>query len=432
MKGLCAFVLLFPCFFSLASCQIVNCPAGAPPGCKCRNILDNFKVECEGEADIKDIPPWLPRNTTHLAFEGCAIGSLNQDSFKNFTNLTTIKIIKQNDLTFNDMLVFQGLNRLLGVDFSDDNIASLPAGLFANFPRLRIVTLSNNPLATLPQDLLENSTNVQFFRIGNTEIDKDVIAKIGNGDFGKNIQSLLISGTPIKRLKNELFSGLPKLSSLALANCQIEHIGADILKGTKITSLALDGNHIKSIDENAFRGSKVSTFSCQNCQLRSNVTFNGFLNNMSLRILQLPNNKLSHIPKNAFTDLEDLTTIDLSNNLVATIEDNAFENLRNCKSVHCIQLQHNPLNCDCNLAWFRSFADKIQGDKSLWKCANPQNVAGTSLVSLKVDQFCCEDAGMPKCGTTPDPNSGWTVSAQLLVAIVSQIVLMFGIPLLFT
>ena len=434
MKGLCALTTLFSCFFCLASCQTVNCPAEAPSGCKCSKILDNLQVECKSETRIKNIPSWIPNNTARVVFEGCRIRFLNRNSFKNLVNLTGIKIQKQygNALVFNDSLVFQGLKRLLRVELEDVNIPSLPAGLFANLPGLETVGLNGNPLLTLPDDLLENSTNVQTIRLANTQLNKDVIAKIGEGHFGKNIQALTIYGTRIQRLKDRFFSGLPKLSFISIANCAIEYINEDIFKGTKVGSVALDENPIKRVSENAFRDSKITTFSCNNCQLTSDNIFSGFLKKMpvSLQVIKLKNNNLTQIPKNAFTGLAGLSIIDLSNNSIAAIEDNPFASLPNCKNVHCIQLQNNPLNCDCNLAWLRSFADKIEGDKSSWKCSKPQNVSGESLVSLNIDQLCCDSGNMTKCGdgTSPDPNNGWVVSAQTIVAILSPILVMFSIP----
>ena len=435
---LCAFISLFSCFFLVVSAQDVACPTGASSSCKCRKILDDLKVECKDNDQITDIPSWIPNNTAQLVFENCHIRILNRDSFKNLVNLTGLKILKQNPrrLTFNDSSVFQGLNRLLGVDLDDNNIASLPAGLFANLPRLRVLGLNNNPLTTLPDDLLQNSSNVQYFRVGNTKLDRDIIAKIGEGHFGQNIQSLLMSGTYIQRLKDDLFTGLPKLNALAIGNCGINIVRADILKGTELASIHLDGNTIQSIDENAFRGSKVSVFQCKGCQLTSNVTFNGFLKKMPvLYSINLQNNNLTHIPKNAFTGLTDLSIIDLSSNSIATIESNPYADLPKCVSTNtCIQLSNNPFNCDCNLAWLRSFADKVEGNKTSWECAGPPSVAGKSLVSLKINEFCCESGNSTKCGLphlAPDPNKGWIVSAHVMVAILSQIVVMFGIPLLF-
>ena len=432
MKGLCALISLFSCFFCLTSSQTVNCPAGAPSGCKCKKVWDNLEVKCKDETGIKNIPSWIPNNTAELEFQGCRILFLNQDSFKNLVNLTGIKIQKQyrHSFMFNDSLVFQGLKRLHSVEFQDIGITSLPAGLFANLPSLGTVGLSDNPIITLPNDLLENSTNVQTIRLANTQLNIDVIAKIGEGHFGKKIQSLSIYGTKIQVLKDRIFGGLPKLDFIEITNCAIEYINADIFKGTKVEYIELDENPIKSIGENAFQDSKITTFSCNNCQLTSDMIFSGFLKKMpvSLEAILLKNNKLTHVPKNAFTGLAGLFVINLSNNKIATIEDNPFANLPKCKDVFCLRLQNNPFNCDCNLAWLRSFADKIEGDKSQWKCSKPQSVSGKSLVSLNVDQFCCESGNMTKCRTT---DSGWIISAHILVAILSQILVMHGILSLF-
>ena len=419
----------------------VTCPLeGKNLGCKCSETFGNFKVKCENIGEIEEIPSWITSDTKHLEFIKCNIGSLNRDSFKNLVNLTRVTIQKsKRPLTFNDSLVFQGLPRLLEVNFDDNRIVSLPAGLFANLPQLGIVSLNSNPLPRLPDDLLENSTNVMYFNLVKTKLVRDVIAKIGQGHFGKNIRDLQLGGTVIERLIDG-FSGLPKLTNLAVAYCGVKSIGADILKGTNVGSIALDGNPISVIDENAFRDSKVGIFECNGCQLTSNVTFNGFLRKMtSLHTIRLRNNQLTRIPKDAFTGLSLLNVIDLSNNSISTIEENPYADLPACDDTTCIQLRENPLNCDCNLAWLRSFAANIEdsnNNKPSWKCAEPQSFAGQSLLFVNISQFSCGTVTSTKQPSTKQPsatqpNDGWMVSAHILFAVVSQIVVMFGIPLLF-
>ena len=419
----------------------VTCPPeGVSLGCKCSETSGDFKVKCENIDQIKEIPSWMPNNTKQLEFIKCNIGFLNRDSFKNLVNLTRVTIKEsKRPLTFNDSLVFQVLPRLLEVNFDNNSIVSLPAGLFANLPQLGTVSLNSNPLPRLPDDLLENSTNVMYFNLVKTELARDVIAKIGQGHFGKNIRDLQLSGTVIERLIDG-FSGLPKLNNLGITFSGVKSIGADILKGTNVGSILLCGNPISVIDENAFRDSKVGTFECKGCQLTSNVTFNGFLKKMTnLYTIRLQNNQLTRIPRDAFTGLRLLDVIDLSNNSISTIEENPYADLPACDDTTCIQLRENPLNCDCNLIWLQSFADNIKdvnNNKPSWKCAEPQRFAGQSLLFLDISQFSCGTVTSTKQPSTKQPstmqpNDGWMVSAHILFAVVSQIVVMFGIPLLF-
>ena len=431
MKVFYAFLWFFcDAFFGISTANAA-CP---PPGvqeCSCSTYPGGFEVNCKNNALITDIPSWIPHNTTYLEFDSCNIRFLNRGSFKNLVNLTTIKIMNQQDaLNFTDSLVFQGLNRLFGVDFDGSKIESLPSALFANLPRLRVLGLNNNRLNKLPDNLLENSSNVQFFSIASNFVDKESIAKIGSGHFGTRITSLLLSGTYIQRLGDNFFSGLPKLKDLGIVGCGIEFIGKDILKGTMVARLILTNNQIKMVDENALRDSQVKDFNCVNCQLTSSVAFGGFLKKVQLNTINLENNNLTNIPKSAFTGLKDLSTIDLSNNKISTIEENPYANLPQCKDADvCIQLDGNPFNCDCNLTWFRTFSDEIRGNKTTWKCAEPQEHSGKSLVSLKVDQFCCKINNITQCGP-PNPNTGWVVTSHVMLALVSQILILFGIPLL--
>ncbi|XP_028408862.1 slit homolog 3 protein-like [Dendronephthya gigantea] len=407
MRVLPFYISLFSCYFLLDSGDSTACPSGVPNGCKCDMILDDHRVRCKNIATITDVSSWLPNNTNQLELENCGITVLNRNSFANLSNLTHVEIFnQQRRLSINDSFVFQGLKRLFKVNLNNNNIASLPAGLFANLPRLDRVFLNNNPLNILPDDLFENSTNVQNLQLGYTRLDRDVIYKIGEGQFGKNFQILLITGTPIEHLKDGLFSGLPKLKTLGISNCGIKSIGADILNRTEITSITLNGNPMKLINENAFRGTKITIFECVGCQLTSTVTFNGFLKKMSLYQIILKNNNLTTIPEDALTYHSELMVLQLSN---------------------------NPFNCDCNLAWLRSFytEKKLVGDGIWWNCSEPKSVAGRRFMDIRLDEFCCGNSTSTKACGVPDPNNGWAVSVHIAVTLLSQILVVFGIPLLF-
>ena len=434
MKGLSVLISLLCCFSHLVSSVVVTCPKGSNLGCKCSETLGNFKVQCENIDAIQEIPSWIPNNTKILEFTKSDIRFLNRHSFKNLVNLTDIKIEEsKNGLTFVDRFVFQGLPHLSAVHFVDNRITALPAGLFANLPSLVLVNLNDNPVQILPDDLFENTTEVRYFELQNTQLQQSVIQNIGQGHFGKNIDDLQLSGTHIERVLDGFFSGLPKLKNLAMFNSGVKSIGANILKDTNVRTLVLDGNLLEVIDENAFGDSKLGSFQCNGCQLTSNVAFSGFLKKItSLNTIIMENNNLTHIPKDAFTGLRLLSVIRLSNNNISTIEENPYAGLPACDSTTCVQLLGNPFNCDCNLIPFRQFVDTINdvsNNKVSWKCAEPQSVAGKSLISLKISQFCCETVtATKKCGLS---NSGWIISAHVLFAVMSQMLVMFGIPLLF-
>ena len=360
----CAFILLFSCFLVVATVD-VTCPQkGIDLSCRCKDPFDNniLHVECSN-TNIKDIPSWLPSNTNVLNFERCDIRSLSNESFQNLPNLTSVTISNQQWLTVNDGLVFQGLRRLIEVYLESNHMSSLPAGLFANLPTLIRVSVRGNPLPTLPDDLFQNSTNVESLDIRSTQLNRNIITKIGQGHFGTSITELLMSGTRIQILFNEFFNGLPNLRDLATVSCGIESIGEDILKGTDVLVVYLNENPIQNINENAFRYSKVTQFLCEGCQLTSDVAFNGFLKKMDLDRINLKNNNLTSISQNAFEGLNNLDHLELS---------------------------LNPLICDCDLVWLRSFTENNikYGDKDSWMCDQPSNLSGKRFLSLKASEIC--------------------------------------------
>ena len=404
MKVQCAFILLFSCFLVVAAVD-VPCPSeGVTLGCKCTDNGD-LRVECKS-TKIIDVPSWLPNNTKLLIFENCNIRSLSYKSFKNLENLTSLTISKQqNGLTFNDSLVFQGLRLLRQVFLDDVNIVSLPAGLFANLSTLRYVSVNNNPLQTLPDDLFQNSPNVISLGIKNTQLNRNIIANITSGLFGKKIVQLFMSGTIIGNLHNEFFSGLPKLRDLESVSCGIQSVGDDILKGTDVSSINFNYSPIKKINENAFRYSKVSQFECEECQLTSKVAFNGFLKIRDLNKINLKNNSLTNIPEDAFTGLNNLAPLYLGG---------------------------NPLICDCDLVWLRSFADGIRiSDKDSWLCALPQKLSGQRFISLNENEICNMSVTTKPTDTSTDkptdkqtdkPTSDGTFSFISMMTLISAVI----------
>ena len=396
----CSFILLFSCFLVVPTVD-VPCPQkGIELNCRCKDPFDNniLHVECSN-ANIKDIPSWLPSNTNVLDFDGCDIRSLSNESFQNLPNLTSVTIRnQQKGLAVNDGFVFQGLRRLNEVYLKNNRMSVLPAGLFANLPTLIRVSVCSNPLQILLDDLFQNSTNVASLDISYTQLNKNIIIKIGQGHFGTSITELFMSGTPIQILSNEIFKGLPNLSgNLATVSCEIESIGEDILKGTDVLVVYLNKNPIQKINENAFRYSKVKQFHCEGCQLTSDVAFNGFLKKMDLNRINLKNNSLTNISQNAFEGLKNLDHLDLS---------------------------LNPLICDCDLVWLRSFAENNikYGNKDSWTCDQPSNLSGKRFLSLKASEICDMPAtSKPTAESTSDGTFCFISTMTLIFAVICYV-----------
>ena len=411
--------------FLLLSSFLVLLSSGCPSECKCPR---DKKVVCS-DTLITNVPSGIPEDTEILELSQCDIKNISMDSFKNLSNLIAIEIKEQKSgLNLQDAAIFHGLEKLQRVYLDGNGIDSLPEGLFANLSSLETVHLNDNPLTTLPDDLFQNSPNLKFFGLGNTKLSKEVLAKIGQGKFAANIEGLFLQGTPIQTLLRNFFSGLKNLNNLLLRNCQINYIQEDVLKGTKVTSIDFGENPIKSIDVNAFRGNSPAVISLKfpKCNLTT-ATVRNIQNIPDLGSLFLENNKISHIPKDAFKNLKSLHLIKLSNNLIETIEENPFAELPKCSDASCLQLDSNPLNCDCNLAWLHKWTENW-GDlsrKSL-KCTKPDKVAGKNFAELKASQFCCLNG--TKCGNTTPTTTTMTTTTMTTTIMTTTTTMTTGNP----
>jgi hypothetical protein len=95
---------------------------------------------------------------------------------------------------------------------------------------------------------------------------------------------------------------------------------------------------------------------------------------VSIRLVNLSHSNISHVHSYVFRNSENIHEIDLSSSLISTIDSNAFDDLTNVSllnlkgnlirffeksvfqelnhSIKHIDLDNNPIQCDCTLEWY--------------------------------------------------------------------------------
>ncbi|KAF7262140.1 hypothetical protein EG68_01617 [Paragonimus skrjabini miyazakii] len=113
--------------------------------------------------------------------------------------------------------------------------------------------------------------------------------------------------------------------------------------------------------------------------------FSGLSN---LKILYLHRNKISCLQKGSFNGLDHLQILHLSDNRIQTFSRGSFEDLKRLKYLYLV---HNPLICDCRLAWLPPVLIEKEAGGTQWaRCAEPMPVQGHHVRDLVPSVLHCE------------------------------------------
>jgi hypothetical protein len=177
----------------------------------------------------------------------------------------------------NDMRGFEriaGLDNLRYLDLSNNQLTTLPVGVFKGLPKLRELHLYKNQLTTLPKGVF----------VGLNQLD--VLSLFDN-----QLQALPVGA----------FNGLPELRRLHLYKNQLTTLPKGVFVGlNQLEVLSLFDNQLQVLPVGAFKGLP------------------------NLRWLHLHKNQLTTLPKGIFSGLTQLQWLDLSYNQLRQLPEGIF------------------------------------------------------------------------------------------------------------
>ncbi len=190
------------------------------------------------------------------------------------------------------------------------------------------------------------------------------------------------------RITTEYFHGLENsLTTLSLNNVNFNVWSPasieSLMRLKKLQTLKLNGN--TQIEE---------TLNVNTLKLELDTVKHSQLNRLpALTTLELQNNNLKQLPS-FLCNLKSLVNLDLSSNSLKTIDLDCFETTRNHqKTMRLTQLNlnNNPLQCDCNLRdlkiWMLSTYDKDLLDLIMWECTD---FGGRRFVEVGLHEMTCK------------------------------------------
>lgn len=283
----------------------------------------------------------------------CKIGRLNNDSFmglKSMRNLT----IKTFNTDWSSMGleiandVFSGnsddMANLMRLDLSENNMWSVPVGVFCTLRNLNHLNLTRNRLHDV-NNLYMSSKRKCATQLKTLDLSLNNLENLPFSVFSglHNLTELSIQNNRVSFIADSAFEGLISLAVVRLNGNSLHSLPPDLFNETKLLrEIYLQNNSINVLAPEIFSGlNHLLILDLSANQLSSewinSATFKGLYR---LTMLDLAGNKLTKIEPAIFKDLKNIETIKLNDNHLRHIEDKTFMGLI---KLHSLTLSTNRL-----------------------------------------------------------------------------------------
>ncbi|XP_070557311.1 leucine-rich repeat-containing protein 4-like [Ptychodera flava] len=229
-------------------------------------------------------------------------------------------------------------------------------------PATAHLILSNNLIGRLNALQFAHLTNLDILDLSNNILDSNQMHPDAFEGLGILNYLLLRYNRAITTVKSEWLRPLHNLTRIDIRQASVETISEDAFRhNVLIRFILLYGNQIKKIEPAMFR------------------------NLPSLEKVFLETNQLEYLPPDMFNGSAELDELNLANNKITTISSTTgLQQLENLKRLY---VHHNPLDCGCDLVWFRKWIDT--GDVIV-KPQNTTCASGLNLMTFNPDDLQCE------------------------------------------
>ncbi|CAH0754027.1 unnamed protein product [Bemisia tabaci] len=300
--------------------------------CDCHYFRINWVTDCS-ESNLTYIPhDGLDLRVYELNMNGNGLRDV--DPFPEGIKLRSLKLA-DNLLTHIKKDTFAGLQYLVDIDLSGNNIHTIDPEAFKDSPGLIKLEIQNNPLELVGGPFLASRSLLYLY------MSDCHISKLSPQFFANitTLHTLDLSGNPLRILEPGIFDDLRSLESLTLNRCNITYISNTafiFLEHLKVLELA--ENNLKSVEWPIVLGplGRLEHLDLRHSGI-SNLPENAFGNNTWLTRLILAENELTDldVATTLGHNLIHLSELDLSNcHLKGPLSEDAFANATNLKVLY--------------------------------------------------------------------------------------------------
>ncbi|KAH8280249.1 hypothetical protein KR018_000915, partial [Drosophila ironensis] len=284
--------------------------------------------------------------------------------------LSTLASLERLDLANNKIKAlgtadFVGLGSLVYLELSNNQISSISQRTFVNLRKLEVLKLGGNRLGDYPQSLRSLSQCLSLRQLDLTANNLNAPLSEQTLPGMRNLENLNLNRNLIKSIQNKALANFSRLVSLSLRHNQIDVLQDHAFFGLgALDSLDLSYNGIVAI----------SSASLQHLT--------------RLTVLDLTHNFLRALTSDLIAPLPSLRELRLAGNDISIVARNALDGARELQS---LQMQDNPLSCDCSIRPFAEWLQESQLHSALSaSCVTPPRLEGVPLLQVPVETLSCD------------------------------------------
>ncbi len=246
--------------------------------------------------------------------------------------------LENNQLTTLPPGLFDGLSAVEILQLNGNHLDSLPVGAFEGLSAVWLLHLHDNRLSSLPAGVFDGLTSLQQLLLVDNRLSR---LPAGVFDGLSDLRDLDLEEAGLSRLPAGVFDGLSSLERLNLEYNQLSDLPADVFDGlSSLTELTLMANRLSSLPEDVFDGlGSLNRLRLDQNQLTS-LPADVFDGLSSLAELFLHLNRLTSagLPADVFDGLDSLYRLQLRSNQLTTLPDGVFEGL---SALEFLEVQYN-------------------------------------------------------------------------------------------
>lgn len=292
-----------------------------------------------------------------LVIDRCKLRQIPARAFESFKDLKRLHVTTYNSewsamtMELNEE-AFAGLNELVELNLSNNNIWSTKTETFCSLYSLKVLNLTNNHLQNIKtigfsDSLREQNLSLRTCNLVIETLDmsyNDLIV-VNDNSLSKlrSLSKLLLQNNALSNLEGGAFEGLLSLEVLNLSSNFMNTLPPDLFSETKsLKEINLSNNTINNLPPGLFDNlDQLQVLDLSLNELTSQwINKNTFVGLLRLVILNLSYNKLSRIDRYMLQDLYSLQKLNLEHNDISIIDKHAFSELRN---LHSLTLSNNQL-----------------------------------------------------------------------------------------
>lgn len=408
-----------------------------PPRCNCDD--ETLVVQCE-RANLDVVPIMLNPGVRELSLRHNNIRAVIA-AFAFYKDLEWLDL-SHNRLSALETGCFEAQRRLRVLHLSRNQLVTVLNSTFTGLQSLRVLRLDSNHMAKVEERAFAPLVALQELDLSDNELQSiHAQAFVGLDSLGKlslarnrltavpslspplpKVHHLVLDGNPFYALPStEAFETFPALLHLSLDSCRLSSLSAQALNGPEaLRSLRLRDNaltavpsktlwanlqHLEELDiganafeiipSNAFEGlTSLQRLQVTDCPHLLSILPEAFANLPSLTTLVIRRNpKLTTLEPRSLDGMPSLRHISLKSNSISSMPQGILSSY--LPQLESLDLQENPLNCNCSLAWLKGWLLDSSNGSSEWSnlshvtCRTPEQLNEKLLKEVTDDELGC-------------------------------------------